>query len=61
MSSIAARGRVAGPRVNDPSEPGVVALVALLGPAAGEKMEGEDMDTDDEDGGVMDGLSDAGA
>ena len=61
MSSIAARGSVAGPRVSDPREPGVVALVALLGPVAGEKMEGDDMDADDADGGVTDGLSEAGA
>ena len=59
VSSIAARGRVAGPRVR--GEPGVVALVALLVPAEGENIEGEGMDAEAEEGGVVDGLSEAGA
>lgn len=59
MSSIA-RGRVAGPSVSDPSDPGVVALVPLLtGPAGGEKSvgDGTEADAEDTDGGVMDGLA----
>lgn len=59
VNSIPARGRVAGPRVN--GEPGVVALVALLVPAEGEKMEGDGIDAEADEGGVVDGLSDVGA
>lgn len=56
VSSIARGTSVAGPSVGEPSEPGVVALVALLGPAAGEKMGGDDMEAEADDGGVVNGL-----
>lgn len=56
VSSIP-RGNVAGP-FSEPSEPGVVALVALLSPTSGEKMGGEGNDAE-EDGGVTDGLTGA--
>jgi hypothetical protein len=54
-----ARGSVAGPPGSEPSEPGVVALVALLGPTSGENMGGEEKEAEEDDGGVMDGLAGA--